>query len=138
MKNLTLCGAFIALLSATQLNAGTNEQPVKSNTKAVFTDCPKVTETDPTQLRAATRALVPSTITVNGTGGYNPNTGVVCPNASSDTCATIVTAFVDGTWGPDAIVEDAAARRYFGVIDSPIEDEDGNVINFKFSSLTPM
>jgi hypothetical protein len=137
MKNLAFGGILIALFTASHMSAGTADKPVKSEKTPVFTDCPKTTETDPNSLRAVL-AVTPSTIEVNGSGGYNINTGVACPDPGSSHCATIVTAFVDGTWGPDAILEDAAARRYFGVIDSPIEDEDGNVINFKFSSLTPI
>jgi hypothetical protein len=137
MKKLAFCGVLIALFSVTQLSAKT-VQPNNIKSTPAFNDCPKVTETDPDLLRAATKASVPATVTVYGAGGYNPSSGAICPDSSSSICAYIITEFIDGSWGPDALVEDNAQRRYFGVIDSPIEDEDGNVINFKFSSLTPI
>lgn len=139
MKNLSYCGLLIALFTTTHMSAGNGDKPVKSSVAHVFTDCPAVTEMDAVRLEAAIHAAVPRTITVNGSGGYNAGTGVVCPNPTTDLCATVVTAFINGTYGPDAKVEDAKTLiHYAGIIARPITDSDGNVINFRFSSLTPI
>lgn len=137
MKKLFLCG-LLAMSSISLIGNNSHKTP-KHSPGYVFNSTPTASVMDAATRDAYLKAVVPMTIIVVGSGGYDPNSQILCPISAYEKCGTIVTAFVNGTYGPDAKVEDARTlRHYAGIIARPITDSDGNVVNFRFSSLTPI
>ena len=136
MKKLMLCGLLIAAFS-TMMNATNGDIPKKPILKFIFTDVPNVEKLDPVLLEASLKVTPSATIHILGSGGMVGD--CLCPTYNTDICGTIITAKVGNTWGPDALITDqATSKKYFGTIVEPIENGNGEVINFVFTNVTPV